>query len=222
MKYLGQTFWIVFWQESLVSWQNFGKILANFLFFLISVAIFFIIAQNQPNQQSRAFYSILIICFSLLSCLIFSSSEFFKKDFDDGTIEQILGSIDNFETFILAKMLANWLTNALPILISILPIALLAGFDLDFAQNFLLLILFATISINFITTFCGSFAVLTNSASMVAVIAFPLIIPILLIVFGGLGEKDFLASFKILSGLCVFIGSVSVFGAAKIIKIAAE
>ena len=158
----------------------------------------------------------------MLSCLIFSSGESFKKDFDDGTIEQILGSIENFETFILAKMLANCLTNTFPILISILPIFLLAGFQFDFAQNFLLLIFLATISINFITTFCGSFAVLTNSASMVAVIAFPLIIPILLIVFGGLGEKEFFASFKILSALCVFIGIFSVFGAAKIIKIAAE
>jgi heme exporter protein CcmB len=222
MKYLGQTFWIVFWQEVLISWQNLGKILSNFLFFLISVAIFFIIAQNQQNQQSTAFYSILIICFSLLSCLIFSSSEFLKKDFDDGTIEQILGSIENFETFILAKMLANWLTNAFPILVSIFPIALLAGFDLDFAQNFLLLILIATIAINFITTFCGSFVVLTNSASMVALIAFPLIIPILLIVFGGLNQEEFFASFKMLSGLCVFIGSFSVFAAAKIIKIASE
>lgn len=222
MKDYWQIFWIVFWQEALTSSRNFGKVLANFLFFLISVAIFFIISSSQQNQQSVSFYSILIICFSLLSCLLFSSSEFLKKDFDDGTIEQILGSTENFEIFILAKMLANWLINTLPILISILPITLLAGFDIGFAQNFLLLILPATIAINFITTFCGSLSVLTNSASMIAIIALPLIIPILLIVFGGLDESEFPTSFKILSGLCVFIASFSVFAAAKIVKIAAE
>jgi heme exporter protein B len=216
-----QTFWIIFHHELLLSSRHLGKIFANFLFFLISVAIFLLLSQNQDNQGSTAFYSITVIWFSLLSCLIFSAAEFLKKDFDDGTIEQILTSCDNFEIFVLAKMLANWLICALPILISTFPISALIGLDQEMSVNFLILIFLATLSINFICTFCGSLSVLGNSAPMIAVIALPLIIPILLLAYSGL-SFDTSANFKILAGLCIFIGSISVFATAKIVKIAAE
>ena len=65
-------FFIIFRQELLLSFRDFGKILANFLFFLISIVIFSLLAQNKENQGSTSFYSISIIWFSLLSCLIFS------------------------------------------------------------------------------------------------------------------------------------------------------
>ena len=216
-----QTFLIIFKHELLLSSRHLGKIFANFLFFLISVTIFFLLSQNQENQTSTAFYSITIIWFSLLSCLIFSAAEFLKKDFDDGTIEQILTSCDNFEIFVLAKMLANWLICALPILVSVLPISALIGLDHETSTNFLLLIFLATLAINFVCTFCGSLSVLGNSAPMIAVIALPLIIPILLLAYSGLSFNT-AASFKILTGLCVFIGGISVFATAKIVKIAAE
>jgi len=216
-----QTFLIIFYHELLLSFRSLGKIFANFLFFLISVAIFLLLSQNQENQGSTTFYSITIIWFSLLSCLIFSAAEFLKKDFDDGTIEQILNSCDNFEIFVLAKMLANWLICALPILISAWPISTLIGLDSATSKNFLILIFLATLTINFICTFCGSLSVLGNSAPIIAVIALPLIIPILLLAQSGL-DSETLASFKILAGLCILSGSVSVFATAKIVKIAAE
>ena len=216
-----QTFLLILHHELLLSSRNLGKILANFLFFLISVTIFLLLAQNQQNQSSTTFYSISIIWFSALSCLIFSAAEFLKKDFDDGTIEQILNSCDNFEIFILAKMLANWLICALPILISVFPISGAIGLNSESSANFLILIFLATLAINFICTFCGSLSVLGNSAPMIGVIALPLVIPILLLAYSGL-DLETSASFKILAGLCIFIGSISVFATAKIVKIAAE
>jgi heme exporter protein CcmB len=216
-----QIFLLIFQNELVISLRHFAKILANFLFFLISVAIFSLISQNQDSQDFHLFYSITIIWFSLLSCLIFSATEFLKKDFDDGTIEQILTSVENFEIFVLAKMLANWLVCSLPILISALPIGLAIGLNANLALHFLALLLLASLAINFICTFCGSLSVLGNSAPMIATIALPLIIPILLIAFGGTFEEPYV-SLKILLGLVVFIGSVAVFATARIVRIAAE
>lgn len=216
-----QVFWIVFCHEILLSSRHLAKIFSNFLFFLISVAIFFLISQNQENQTSTVFYSITIIWFSLLSCLIFSATEFLKKDFDDGTIEQNLRSINNFEIFILAKMSANWLICSLPILLSIYPLSLGIGLDQALTINLLIAAFLATLIINFICTFCGSLSILGNSAPMIGVIALPLIIPILLIGVGVL-DNNASAGFKILSGLVIVIGSISVFATAKIVKIAAE
>lgn len=199
-------FFIIFQQELLVNFRQLGKIWANFLFFLIFVSSFFILAQNQSDQTLD---SSIIIWFSLLSCLIFSAAEFLKKDFDDGLIEQILLSCENFEIFILAKMLANWLICCLPIL--------LAVFFIRPESDFLILIFLASLAINFICCFCGSLSILGNSAPTIAVIALPLIIPVLLLSYG-----DFFVSFKILAGLNIFLGTVLVFATAKIVKIAGE
>lgn len=216
-----QVFFIIFCHELLISSRNLGKIFANLLFFLISITIFLLLAQSQENQGLTSFYSITIIWFSLLSCLIFSSAEFLKRDFEDGTIEQILTSCDNFEIFILAKMLANWFVCALPILLATLPICSLVGFDLATSKDFLVLIFFATLAINFICTFCGSLSALGNSAPMIAVIALPLIIPIVLLACGGFAS-DSNSSLKIIAGLSVFLGSISVFATARIVRIVVE
>jgi heme exporter protein CcmB len=214
-------FFIILKHELLLHFYNSGRILANFLFFLISVTIFVLIAQDQENQGSTNFYFITIIWFSLLSCIIFSSAEFLKKDFEDGTIEQILHSIENFETFIMAKMIANWLAYCLPLLIFILPLGALIGLDHSLFINFFILIFLASLAVNFISTFCGSLSTLGNSTPMIAIIAMPLIIPVLLTVYSGLAEKT-QTSCKILLGFSVFIGCVTVFATSKIIKIAAE
>jgi len=214
-------FFIVLRHELLLSFRNFGKVLANFLFFLISLSVFSLLDSGQENQGLTASHTIAVIWFSLLFCLIFSATEFLKKDFEDGSIEQALVDCDNFEIFILAKMVGNWLVSALPILISAPLISLALGLNEGSIADFVILIFLASLIINFICTFCGSLSSLGNSAPMIAVIALPLIIPVLLIAYSG-ATSDFWTSFKLLCGLCIFSGCASFFATAKIIKIAAE
>ena len=127
----------------------------------------------------------------------------------------------NFEIFVLAKMLANWLINIWPILLATLAISGAIGLDKNLIKNFLLLLFFASLAINFICTFCGSLSALENSAPLIGVLAFPLIIPILLIAYGGVAQND-LSALSILLGLSVFIGVIATFASAKIIRIAGE
>jgi heme exporter protein B len=95
------------------------------------------IAANQENQASSA-YSITIIWFALLSSLIFSFAEFLKKDFEDGTVEQLLISCPNFEIVVLAKILAGWLVYCLPIVISAAIFLQLSEIAAQFSCGFLL------------------------------------------------------------------------------------
>lgn len=215
-----RVFWIIFYHEILLSARQLAKIFANFLFFIISVTIFFLLSQNQENQGSATFYSLTIIWFSLLSAIIFSAAEFLKKDFDDGTIEQLITSVDNFEIYVFAKIMANWMICSLPILLSIFPLSSSIGLNQDFAANLIIAVLLATIAINFICCFCGSLSVLGNSAPMIAIIALPLIIPILLIAYGATIDNG--SNLKILAGLDVFLGTITIFATAKIVKIAAD
>ena len=214
-----QAFNIIFYQELLLAGRNFSKIIANLLFFVISLAVFFLIAKE--NQDSLTFLTISIIWFSLLCSLIFFNAEFLKQDFQDGTIEQIFRSIDNFEIFILAKMLANWTICALPILVASTIIAIVSKLDQILIYNFIILAFLASIIINFICNFCGSLSILENSAPIIAIIAMPLIIPIILIAHSGVIYND-IASWKILSGLAIFSGTILVFATAKIVEIALD
>ncbi|MBM5781992.1 MAG: hypothetical protein FJ368_01045 [Pelagibacterales bacterium] len=215
-------FFTIITYEILLNFRNLGKILANFLFFIISFSLCFLIAQN--NETNNNFYHLSLIWISLIFCLVFSSVEFLKKDFDDGSIEQLIISLENFEVFILAKMLGNWISSALPIIVITPLLGKIINLNQTEINQFLILIILASLIVNFICTFCGSLSVLGNSAPMIAVIAMPLIIPILLIAFSGNlnSSENFQSSLRILIGLVVFIGSISVFATSKIVKIAAE
>ncbi len=196
-------FWIILRQDLLLCFCNLSKVLANFLFFSILITTFFLLSQNEQFKASTA------IWLALFSSLIFSSSEFLKKDFEDGNIEQMLIIFQNFEIFILAKMIVNWLIYCLPL--AIITFTINPNFD------FLILFLLATLVINFICCFCGSLSALGNSAPMISIIAMPLIIPILLIALG-----DFQTSLTLLAGLAIFFAAALSFATSKIIKIAEE
>lgn len=222
-----QIFWIILHQEFVLAGKNLAKILQNFLFFFISLSIFFLISQNQQNQLSSPFLSIDIILFCLVFSLIFSNSDFLHEDVRDGTLDQIIILQPNLEIFILAKMLGNWLILIMPILIFIPFVNLAIGFNQSFTTDFAILAAISSLTINFICAFCGSLGVAKNKSPMIAILALPLIIPILLILCGsfsseGISKDDFYEALRILSGICIFIGSICVFATAKIMKIISE
>lgn len=221
-------FFIILQQEFILAGKNLAKIFQNLLFFFIAFSIFFLISQNQQNQLVSPVLAIDVTLFCLVFSLIFSNSEFLYQDFKDGTLEQIILSQPNLEIFILAKMLGNWLIFSLPIILSIPLIGLAVGLNNDLIINFFILILVASLAINFICAFCGSLSLAENKAAMIAILTMPLLIPILLITCGNVASEGFAqgdgfySSLKILSGICVFAGCVSVIATTKIVKIISE
>ena len=194
-------FFILLTHELKINFRRFSRILASFLFFVIFLSIFYLI------DSSRAIADSVIILFSLISCLIFSSAEFLKKDFESGASEQILISCPNFEVFIAAKMFANWLVCAAPILVVVTIIK----------PDFFITALLVSLLVNFICCFCGSLSILGNIAPMIAALALPLIIPTLLI---AISQSD--SSINLLIGLCFFLAPILIFATTKIVKIAHE
>ena len=148
-------FFIILQQEFILAGKNLAKIFQNLLFFFIAFSIFFLISQNQQNQLVSPVLAIDVTLFCLVFSLIFSNSEFLYQDFKDGTLEQIILSQPNLEIFILAKMLGNWLIFSLPIILSIPLIGLAVGLNNDLIIIFFLLILVASLAINFICAVCG-------------------------------------------------------------------
>lgn len=220
-------FFITLSHELKVFRRNFSRILSVFLFFVITFFTFHLVASGSPQQGLDPFQSLTIIWFALLSSLIFSSADFLKRDFQDGSLEQLLISCDNFENIVLGKMVAGWLVYSLPIILFSIPLLLLSGFDQNFVLDFILSLFFASLAISFICSFCGSLSVLSGSASMIAVIAFPLIIPVVLIsykipvnVVGAVAEMN--SNITLLGGMMILSCGLSVLATTQIIKIASD
>jgi len=75
------------------------------------------------------------------------------------------------------------------------------------------------LSLNFLLALCGSLSMLGGFASMIAVIAIPLALPILIITSATISE-NYELNIKILLALTILIIAISSFACAKIIKIA--
>lgn len=222
-------FFIFFKQNIARACKNFGKVLQNILFFLISCAVFFILSQNQVDQAfSPQFLMGNIIWFSLLFSLIFANSDFLAEDYRDGTIEQMIIFCPNLEVFILSKIVAAWIIFCLPILCAVPFVMAAMGANLSFIINFIILIAIASFAINFVCAFCGSLNIAGNQAPLLAILALPLIVPILLIGCGGsiggdLQDIDsFYFSLKLLSGITIFISTTLLIATTKIVKIISE
>ncbi len=211
-------FFTILTQDLLLNYRSLSQILANLLSFIILITIFFI---TLPSQDNQGLFAIAIIWFALLSSLIFSSASFLKMDFADGTIEQMAIIFDNFETFIFAKILANWLIFSLPLLLVTPVITMLQGFGFEMTLKIFMMIFLASLILNFICCFCGSLSILENSAPIIAVIALPLIIPVFLISYSGI-SFDFSSSLKILCGLLILLAATTTFATAKIVKISLD
>lgn len=193
--------------------------LQNILFFVISCTIFLLISQNQPNQ-AQIFLNITAI--SLIFSLIFVNSNFLAREFANGTVEQMLILCENFEIYIIAKTLANWLIYALPIAISAFLLIKITAQPLNPLKTAILLAI-SSISINFIAAFCATFNLNAKKTAILAIFAMPLIVPILLIALTGLlDEEKFISSLQILIALALFFSVILSFLSAKIVRISSE
>ncbi len=220
----------IFLQQNLVqAGKNLGRFLQNILFFVISCVIFFILAQNQAGEaSSQQFLMGNVIWFALLFSIIFANGDFLAEDYRDGTVEQMIILCPNLEIFVLSKIISAWLIFCLPILCVIPLIMVAMGADYGFITHFVILISLASFAINFVCAFCGSLNIAGNQAPLLAILALPLIIPILLIACGGSigagvdSADNFYFSLKLLGGICIFISSALLIATTKIVKIVSE
>ena len=213
-----EIFKIIFFHELKILFKSRGKAIANVLYFFIFLAIFQILTQNfEKNLHSQLFVIGTII--ALLTSIITINNDFLEKDFRDGSLEQIIIDCQNLEIFVIAKCFANWLLSSFFIALLASIIFKVSDFEvLNFWQIFLVLIL-NSLSLNFLFALCGSLSMLGGFASMIAIIAIPLALPILIITSATMNE-NFELNIKILMALTAFTIAITSFACAKIIKIA--
>ena len=199
-------------------WFKSQQFIVSLLFFVVFLVIFqFLHQATSVNQQSLFLLSTILS--SLLVILGFFQ-HFCKDDIFDGTIEQMLMLFCHFEKFVLAKILASWLGVVLPIIVGAVFLAILQNFNLLNIAKLVAIIAIATLTISFISAMSG---VLTNhfqSLGYMAIIALPLILPILLLAYLAF-YNDFWQNYQVLLAISCFILTTTTFATAKIVKLLA-
>ncbi len=193
-------FFTVLFHELAISSKNFNKPLSSFLFFIIFIFVAGLLQSNNSEIDQQIFFWLATIC-----VIVFSSADFLKNDFDSGMLEQMAIACYNFEIFIFAKIIANWLNYCAPII--------LTSFFINHNFDFVIITIIASFTINVICCFCGSFSLLGNSSPLISIIALPLIIPIILM------SQDKNLAINILSPLSLILFLLLSFLTAKIVKI---
>jgi heme exporter protein CcmB len=224
---------IIFFHQLKLYFVKSKIIIANSLFFISFAVIFMMILSPiltsvyqsaEINLSFQQKHQSLLICsciFALICCMLISASEFFLSDYHDGTIEQMMICCENLEIFIFAKMFANWFCNCFLIIILAMIFLLLFNIEWSIIIKFFWLMIFSSLLINFICLFSSSISMLDSASPIIAVIAIPLILPV--IIYANLGIiNNFQQNLKILIGLNIFLIPILTYLSSMITKIAVE
>ena len=199
-------------------WFKSQQFMVSLLFFVVFLVIFqFLHQATSVNQQSL--FLLAVILSSLLVILGFFQN-FCHTDIADGTIEQMLLLFGNFEKFILAKILASWLGVAFPMIVGAGFLAMLQSFSLLNIAKILAIITISTLTISFISAMSGVVANNFRSLGYMAIIALPLILPILLLSYLAFSD-DFWQNYQVLLAISCFILTTTTFATTKIVKLLA-
>ena len=117
------TFFAVLRRDLLLAWRGRADVLVTLAFFVIVVCLFPFGVGAEPNQLRAIAPGVLWVA-ALLACLL-SLHRLFAQDHVDGTLEQLLLSSDPAVLWVLAKVLAFWLTTGLPVVLVAPGLALL-------------------------------------------------------------------------------------------------
>lgn len=222
-------FFVIFFhlvKLSLLKQKNF---VTNSLFFLSFLIIFILTISplsqgSESNLESYKLKQGLLVCasvFALLFSLLANSFEFLKEDFNDGTLEQMQIRCVNFEIFVLAKILSNWLNHCLVNVFLAVILSLVFGHFEQFIYQFFWIFLLSSLLINFLCCFAGSLAILGGSISLIAFVVMPLVLPI--IIFSSLSVMNNYSQFlNILLSLNIFLIPLLTFASSALIRVALD
>ena len=179
-------FFAILRRDLLLAWRSRADLLISLAFFVIVGCLFPFGVGAEPNQLRAIGPGVLWVA-ALLSSLL-SLHRLFGQDHQDGTLEQMLLSPDPAVLWVLAKVLAHWLTTAAPLLLIAPLMALL--FDLEGGAIKVLIASLAvgTPTLSLIGAVGAALTLgLRGGGALLALLILPLFVPVLIF---GAGSVD--------------------------------
>ena len=169
-------------RELLVVWRSPGDIVNPLMFFLIAVSLFPLGGDGDPAYLSGIAAGVVWV--TALLAVMLSMESLFRRDFEDGTLEQLLLSPQPLYFHLLAKVIGHWLMTGLPLVLISPVLAMMLSMPAEGYLPLMLGLLLGTPTLNLIGGIGMALTVgLARSGLLLAVLVLPLSIPVL--VFGA-------------------------------------
>ena len=169
-------------RELLVVCGSPGDIVTPLMFFVIAVSLFPLGGDGDPAYLSSIAAGVVWV--TALLAVMLSMESLFRRDFEDGTLEQLLLSPQPLYFHLLAKVIGHWLMTGLPLVLLSPVLAMMLSMPVDGIVPLMLGLLLGTPTLNLIGAIGMALTVgLARSGLLLAVLVLPLSIPVL--VFGA-------------------------------------
>jgi heme exporter protein B len=170
--------------ELLIAYRHYSELLNPLLFFLMVISLFPLAISPDPHVLQNIAPGIIWIT-ALLSLLL-TLEKLFRADFNDGTLEQLLLSPHSLSLLILAKLLAHWLSNGLPLIILALLATVLLHLPIAAIPTLIISLLLGTPLLILIGAIARALTIgLRHTGLLVTLLVLPFYIPILILGAGS-------------------------------------
>jgi heme exporter protein B len=152
------------------------------LAFMLSVLVLVPLALG-PDQNLLRRLAPGIMWLSLLLAVLLTAERIFQQDYEDGTLDALVGIALPLELVTLAKALAHWLSVGLPLAIMAPLLGILVNVETASIPLLMLAMVLGSLSLSLLAAIGGSItAGLRRGGLLVALLILPLYVPVL--VFG--------------------------------------
>jgi len=149
------------------------------LFFVIVLSLFPLGVGPEPNLLRLMAPGIVWIA-ALLSVLL-AAERLFKDDYRNGVVEQLVATRQPLLSYVLAKILANWLSTGLPLVILSPVVALLLNVNQASFVAMILTLLLGTPLLSLLSVMGAALTVSADKGGiLLALLILPLYIPLLI------------------------------------------
>lgn len=150
--------------------------------FMLAVLVLVPLALG-PDQNLLGRIAPGIMWLSLLLAVLLTAERIFQQDYEDGTLDALVGANLPLELAVLAKALAHWLSVSLPLAVIAPFLGLLLNLNISSLPVLLLAMVTGSLALSLLASVGGAVtAGLRRGGLLVALLVLPLYVPVL--VFG--------------------------------------
>lgn len=209
-------FFLIFIQSIRLSFRKGGGALGACAFYVIAVTLFtFALGPAAVSQYAAA-----VMCISMLLAIITTLPLFLERDYEDGTLEQLLLQPVLLELLIAAKICGGWCSHVLPILAVSPLLAIMNGISFAQTCGALLILLLASPTMVALGAISAALTLGSKRGGLLqALIVMPLYIPVLIFASAsaeGQGSVLFLA------GLLFAALPLACYACAALVRVSAD
>ncbi len=208
-------FSLVLRQTVQLAYRKGGGAFGTMAFYIITVTLFtFALGPEIMTQHASA-----VMCVALLLSCVTILPLFYERDFEDGTLEQLMLQPMLLEMLVLAKISGQWIANMVPILFATPILAAMANLTMPQTMDVLYVLLLVSPTLVALSSLAASLTIDSKRGGLLqALIMMPLTMP-LLIFASSSGEQG---AILFLYGMLFAIVPMSCFLSALLIKLSGD